>query len=397
VKRSESRTIALAHAREPRRPARQTVVNIAAEARQPRVSGVDAARGIALLGMIIVNVGPVDPQSLLERLYLLPYGRASVLFVVVAGIGMGYLLSRRSERERWSTVTWRAALLFTGGVALQGLTDQVNVILPTYAVLFLVAPLLWRLPSRVLLLGAGVVLALVGPALIVTHEMVRPAPHLLDPVTLGTRPWDAVHSLALTGPYPLASWTVPFVAGLCVARLDLTNTQVLRRLAVGGTAAAVTAAAISQLTYALIGPDADRGPWRLLTGAAHGQMPLWLASSIGGALAVVAVCSLIVRRSNPSRALRWLIDCGRLSLTLYVLHFVVLALIKTEQGFSFGEGVLVSATLVTAMVTLAVLWRRTRWPGPLERLLRTTWLRRSPARKPTQTQASLRPERTPQQ
>ena len=344
--------------------------------------------------MIIVNVGPVSPQSLLERLYLLPYGRASVLFVVVAGIGMGYLLNRQSERERWSTVTWRAALLFTGGVALQGLTDQVNVILPTYAILFLLAPLLWRLPNRVLLLGAGIVLALVGPAIIVAHEMIRPAPHLLDPVTLGTRPWETVHSLALTGPYPLASWTVPFVAGLCIARLDLTNTQVLRRLTAGGASVAVGAATVSQLTYALIGPDADRGPWRLLTGAAHGQMPLWLASSIGGALAVVAACSLLLRRPNRSSVLSWLIACGRLPLTLYVLHFVVLAQIKPEQGFTFGQGALISAALVAAALTLAVLWERTGWPGPLERLLRATWLRQPAAPTRTQNQTTPMPERT---
>jgi uncharacterized membrane protein YeiB len=369
-------------------------VSAAAEARHPRVVGVDAARGLALVGMIIVNVGPVSPQSLLERLYLLPYGRASVLFVVVAGIGMGYLLNRQSERERWSTVTWRAALLFTGGVALQGLTDRVNVILPTYAVLFLLAPLLWRLPSQVLLLSTGVVLALVGPGIIVAHEVIRPAPHLLDPVTLGTRPWEAMHSLALTGPYPLASWTVPFVAGLCVARLDLTDTQILRRLAVGGAAVAVGAATVSQLTYALIGPGADRGPWRLLTGAAHGQMPLWLASSIGGALAVVAACSLLLRRPNRSRVLGWLIACGQLPLTLYVLHFVVLALIKPEQGFSFGQGVLVSAALVAAVLTVAVLWERMGWPGPLERLLRRTWLR--PPTAPTRTRKQTAPmsERT---
>jgi uncharacterized membrane protein YeiB len=392
--KSESRTIALARVRETHRLARQPAVNTAIEARPTRIEGVDAARGLALLGMIIVNVGPVSPQSLLERLYLLPYGRASVLFVVVAGIGMGYLLNRQSERERWATVTWRATLLFTGGVALQGLTDQINVILPTYAVLFLLAPLLWRLPTRVLLLSAGIVLALVGPAIIVGHEMIRPAPHVLDPVMLGTRPWEAVHSLALTGPYPLASWTVPFVAGLCVARLDLTDTRILRRLAVGGGAVAVGAAAVSQVTYALIGPDADRGPWRLLTGAAHGQMPLWLASSIGGALAVVAVCSLIMRRSNRSRVLGWLVACGRLSLTFYVLHFVVLAPIKPEEGFSFEQGVLISAALVAAVITLAVVWERMRWPGPLERLLRRTWLR--PPRVPAQTQMEPAPtsERT---
>lgn len=355
-------------------------------ARHPRLTGLDAARGLALVGMIVVNVGPVGSQSLLQRLYLLPYGRASVLFVVVAGIGMGYLLSRRPERERWSTVTWRAALLFGGGVALQELTDQVNVILPTYAVLFLLAPLLWRLPDRALL-GVGIVIAFAGPAVIVAHETIWPGPQPVDPVTLGTPPWEAVYSLLLTGRYPLLSWTVPFVAGLCVARLDLTDTAVLRRLAAGGAAVAAVAVATAQLAYLLIGPDADRGPLRLLTGAAHGQMPLWLASSIGGAVAVVAACALVLRRFEGSRVLGWLVACGRLSLTLYVLHFVVLALIKPAQGFSFGQGVLISSALVVAVIVAAVLWARTGRAGPIEQLLRRSWLLppTTPVHTPTQT------------
>ncbi|GAA4719047.1 putative membrane protein YeiB [Promicromonospora umidemergens] len=350
-----------------------------------RNSGLDAARGLALIGMIIVNVGPADSQSLLHRLYMLPFGRASVLFVVVAGIGMGYLLARRTERDRWATVTWRAALLFAGGVALQGLTEQVNVILPTYAILFLLAPLLWRLPSRVLLLGAGASLLLVGPVMIVTHDAIEPATHWLDPVSFGTQPWEAAHSLVLTGPYPLASWTVPFVAGLCLARLDLSDTRLLRRLAINGAAVAVGAAVVSQVTYALIGPDADRGPWRLLTGAAHGQMPLWLASSIGGAVATVALCSLAGRRYPDSAVLGWLVASGRLALTLYVLHFVVIAAIKPPEGFDVEQGVLISANLIAVVLTAAVLWRRTGWPGPLERLLRQTWLRPTAPRPQTQT------------
>lgn len=368
----------------------------AAGAGSPRLAGIDAARGLALVGMIVVNVGPVGSQSLLQRLYLLPYGRASVLFVVVAGIGMGYLLSRRPERERWSTVTWRAALLFAGGVALQELTDQVNIILPTYAVLFLLAPLLWRLPDRALL-GVGVVLALAGPAVIVAHEMIWPDTQPVDPVTLGTPPWEAVYSLLLTGRYPLLSWTVPFVAGLCVARLDLTDTVVLRRLVAGGTVVAAGAVAIAQLAYLLIGADADRGPWRILTGAAHGQMPLWLASSIGGAVAVVAACSLALRRFERSQVLGWLVACGRLSLTLYVLHFVVLAVIKPPQGFSFEQGVLISSVLVVGVIVAAVLWARTGRTGPIEQLLRRSWLR--PPTTPARTRTHIAPttERARQQ
>lgn len=380
----------------PIRPARHTAVRAAAGARRPRLAGIDAARGLALVGMIVVNVGPVGSQSLLQRLYLLPYGRASVLFVVVAGIGMGYLLSRRPERERWSTVTWRAALLFGGGVALQELTDQVNVILPTYAILFLLAPLLWRLPDRALL-GVGVAIALAGPAVIVVHETIWPGPQPVAPVTLGTPPWEAAYSLLLTGRYPLLSWTVPFVAGLCVARLDLTDTAVLRRLAAGGAAVAASAVAIAQLAYLLIGPDADRGPWRLLTGAAHGQMPLWLASSIGGAVAIVAACALLLRRFERAPVLGWLVACGRLSLTLYVLHFVVLALIKPAQGFSLGQGFLISSALVVALIVAAVLWARTGRTGPIEQLLRRSWLLPPTTRVRTPTHTAPTPERARQQ
>jgi uncharacterized membrane protein YeiB len=370
----------------PIRPARHAAVRAVAGARHPRLAGIDAARGLALVGMIVVNVGPVGSQSLLQRLYLLPYGRASVLFVVVAGIGMGYLLNRRPERERWSTVTWRAALLFGGGAALQELTEQVNVILPTYAVLFLLAPLLWRLPDRTLL-GIGVVLALAGPAVIVAHETIWPGPQAVDPVTLGTPPWEAAYSLLLTGRYPLLS----------VARLDLTDTAVLRRLAAGGAAVAAVAVAVAQLAYLLIGPDADRGPWRLLTGAAHGQMPLWLASSIGGAVAVVAACVLLLRRFERSRVLGWLVACGRLSLTLYVLHFVVLAVIKPAQGFSFGQGVLISSALVVAVIVAAVLWARTGRPGPIEQLLRRSWLLPPTTRVRSTTQTYRTEERATQQ
>lgn len=91
--------------------------------------------------MIVVNVGPTNADTVLERLYLVPYGRASVLFVVVAGLGMGLFLQGRTGTAMWRALTWRVLLLLVLGLLLQTLTDRVNVILATYALLFLVAPL----------------------------------------------------------------------------------------------------------------------------------------------------------------------------------------------------------------------------------------------------------------
>lgn len=88
---------------------------VAVGAARPRLLGLDAARGLAIIGMIVVNVGPTNADTFLERLYLIPFGRASVLFVVVAGLGMGIFLQRRSGRVLWRALAWRVLLLLVPG------------------------------------------------------------------------------------------------------------------------------------------------------------------------------------------------------------------------------------------------------------------------------------------
>ena len=57
-----------------------------------RLRGVDAARAVAVLGMVMIHFGPTPaPDTALGALYELPYGRASVLFVLLAGVGVALL------------------------------------------------------------------------------------------------------------------------------------------------------------------------------------------------------------------------------------------------------------------------------------------------------------------
>jgi uncharacterized membrane protein YeiB len=326
--------------------------------------------------MIIINVGPVEADTLLHRLYVLPFGRASVLFVVIAGLGMGWFLRGRTGPALFSGLAWRVLVLALLGLVLQTLTSTVSVILTSYALLFLLAPLLWRLPTR-WLVGVGLAMMVVGPALIVGQDATA-APRAQAGPTLTTPPGEALHALLLSGPYPLLSWVVPFIAGLLLARTDLTDRRVLHRMTVWGGVAAVVAFALADLAYALLGPVADRGWARMLTGVAHGQMPLWLISATGGAAFVIAVCIRLGRRGGP--VIRGLAASGQLALSIYVAHVLVLAVVKPEDGFSFPAGVATSVLLVAVMAPAAVLWQRTGRPGPLERLLRTPWLRRPPTR-----------------
>src|SRR5699024_926419 len=104
-----------------------------------RISALDAARGLAVLGMIAVNVGPRGGFSLVVTLYRIPSGRASLLFVLLGGVGFT-LLPRQAWQQRkatpWRMVLWRGGLLLVMGLLLQELEHGVSVILTTYAALF---------------------------------------------------------------------------------------------------------------------------------------------------------------------------------------------------------------------------------------------------------------------
>jgi hypothetical protein len=93
--------------------------------RTGRVAGIDLARFLAIAGMLAVHVGPttlVDPAG---RVYAeLTHGRASILFGLLAGVGVSLLASSRTA-TLWQTrirLLWHAALLLPLGLWLQSLT-----------------------------------------------------------------------------------------------------------------------------------------------------------------------------------------------------------------------------------------------------------------------------------
>lgn len=341
--------------------------------RSQRLHGLDAARAIAIMGMIAVNVGPRKENGdtdLAVVIYDLPHGRASILFMILAGVGMS-LMTRRTRNTGaplpWKTIVWRALLLIFSGLALQLLNHDVSVILTYYGVLFFSCLPLLRAPTWLVTLLAGITLIL-GPILWLLLQQQTAttfdfmAPSLSDPL------WTILHATLLTGAYPVLIWFAPLLFGIVLGRLNLADRRVQNRLIGWGALSMLVAFGLSAVLMVFQGrPQPGFGWNQLISTEAHSMMPLWLISGIG--IAVLIIGLLLRTETWVSRRLSWLVSAGRLSLTIYVAHLFVLAWLIRPGPESLLDGYLISTAMCVFFVVAAHLWLRKLGTGPLERLL----------------------------
>lgn len=338
-----------------------------------RVLGIDMARGVAIIGMVMVHIGPQDASrdDLLAMAYRSPHGRASILFIVLAGIGVSLLTADRSPTRLRTTTRrlwWRALVLLPIGLFLQALPINVAVILQYYAVYFLVAATLARTRDRTLLIVAAAG-ATLGPVVLVWLQQLTPT--WFQP---GVPAWSdglrIARDIALTGYYPVAVWTAPLAFGMWIGRRDLRSDQTAWRMLTSGALVTAAGTVLSDVAIAVLGEPVSEADWRQLAAIVpHNEMPLWLVTSAGIAVAITGGCILLCRRlPRPS----WpLVAFGQLAFTVYVLHLLVLAvwpqwLIRDDVGSAWRS----VALFTVVAVTLATLYRLIAARGPFEMLLR---------------------------
>lgn len=298
-----------------------------------RVRGVDAARGLAVLGMVAVHVGHAQTASGSPAWESLAFsGLASVLFVVVAGVSLALSWPAPGSRpvvsgasspsasgvpttaarpRRTTRPLLRAALVFLLGLLLGLLEAPVAVILCHYGVLFALAPPLLRLDAR-RALAAGAAWVVLGPVAVFAATTLGWALLGRTAVSVDGRLWTSpvpadllrpdvlLSDLLLTGYYPLLSWGGFLLLGIGLgralesARDRGTTSRTARRLLTAGTAvwalgAALwlavprSAAALGRISAAT-GVEPETLHSTLLTGE-HALVwlipdPLWLALAV---------------------------------------------------------------------------------------------------------------------
>lgn len=368
-----------------------------------RLTGIDAARGVALFGMMSTHILPLYAPGTTDATWtaLLFSGRASGLFAVVAGIGLALLTGGRSpHRDRVLSadragIAVRAVIIALIGLVLGGVETNIAIILFHYGVLFLLALPFTGLRLRALAAWAAgwVLLAPVAAYLLrpVVAGSVVPSSlggnplfeHFLVPETMAA-------DIFLTGYYPALQWLGFLLIGMAVGRLDLSRLGVQAGLLGGGIVAAVGARFVSAqllgpaggLAALLATPDGSRYPleamldvglagvdqsgswWWLAVSAPHSGTTLDLVHVAGSAAAVVAACLLLTRRFP--QALLPLSAPGAMTLTLYSLHICVMS--WADKLVPLPDPLQLFWLQVAAAVALGILFQRVHSRGPLELL-----------------------------
>lgn len=371
-----------------------------------RLIGLDLARGLAILGMFAAHVGP-EPSvgGPLGWVMEVARGRSSALFAVLAGFTLvlvtGWPQPRtgRAGRQAVGRVLIRAAILIALGYALTALGTPVDVILAQFGLLFVLALPSYRLRATTLTVIAASTALVLPQVLYLLRAAVKggggaDAVIAHDPLARITGSGGIVE-LFITGPYPVLTW-LPFVlAGMALAKLDLTRRGVAAKLAVLGGALAVLGYGGSWLALQLapgaqaavsaaaggapaasawwsdaVGEDPTAGiPEWLLVAAPHSQTTWSILGNAGVALVVVAACSIAMDRSAR---LRWLaapgVAVGSISLTAYVGHIIAIKALGTDDLPDPAALPVLLGFAVVAML-LALAWTRVFRRGPLEYML----------------------------
>lgn len=378
------------------------------KAASARLSGIDAARGLALLGMMATHLLPTfeaDANLTPTWIGLTFSGRAAALFAVLAGVGLALSTGKQHPLEGSALaaarrgIALRALVIAVVGLALGGLEVNVAVILVHYAVLFLcILPFLGLRLKALCAWAAGWILGSPVLAFLLRPWLLAAEPPLQLNHNPGwedlTTPGQLLGDLFLTGYYPVLQWLSYLLIGLIIGRLSLTATVLPLLLLAAGTAVAAFAKVLgtaameswggrealqailtdpnypldSLLQVNLAGVRQEGSWWWLAGSAPHSGTTLDLLHTSGVAAAVVGLCLLVGRLGEwlDLDLLLPLRGAGAMTLTLYTVHVWVVASFHlkplpegwTEDGMYFAH----AALAVLIGMAFVILKRR----GPLE-------------------------------
>lgn len=353
---------------------------MASSANRPRLHGLDLARFLAYVGMVIVNFSVVmqaeAASGFIGTLITSFQGRAAATFVVLAGVGLGLSLtpsqtSPNNQRLQSILLTSKRALF----LLLVGLINMLVFpadILHYYAFYFLFGILLANQSNRALL-GWILALNITSIVLILSLDFEQGWNFTTLEYAGFWTPEGFIRNLFFNGWHPVIPWLGFLLFGLILSRLDLHQSASQKRLVLWGLVVFIATELVSKvLKQQLIG---NLDLQTLVATDAIPAMPLYSLAGMSIACVVIGLCLLTGEKLANTKTLALLSAPGKQTLTLYLAHILIGMVLLEALGLLDDSQTpmlaLCSALLFSLIMLLyANVWQTHFKRGPLEAIMR---------------------------
>jgi uncharacterized protein len=289
-----------------------------------RLIGLDIARYLAFVGMVLVNFdivmshGVQSNEGFFNEFIGQLQGRASATFVVLAGIGLG-LSSFKKEGQTVNTIVKRSIFLLILG--LLNMTIFEGDILHYYAFYFLFGVFLLPFGNRALILVISILnLVFFSMMLFIDYE----SGWNFEELTY-TGFWTIdgfTRNLFFNGFHPVFPWLGFVLLGMLMSRVLLKKRQVQIKMISWGLIAIIFSEIMSFIISGYVIPADSELQFLFMTDSMP-PMPLYFLAASGSALLIIGLCLLVSEKFKESKIYSLIAPAGTQTLTLYVLHIIV--------------------------------------------------------------------------
>ncbi|MCF8608910.1 DUF418 domain-containing protein [Gordonia sp. HY285] len=347
-----------------------------------RITGLDAARALAVLGMFaqhFYSFSAVGGAKLLSPSTwgLLVNNNSTILFALLAGTSKALIDGGMSPGSGIAAlqsrlnILGRAVVLFTVSGVLIFLVSTPGSVLGFIAAGFVISLPFLRVRSTRLFIAAGVLILVLPPLVHILRELVFS--YSMDVSS------DSSISLLITGLCPAVIFLPVYFIGIGLGRIDLRDfTNQIRILAVG-----IVTATVAFLTSWILTEQAGSMQASVFSTEGRFAFPDWrmeyslvmshvngvtqMAVGVGLAMSVIGVCLLLTRNGAINAILLPFRSLGMCAFTAYIAQFAAVLLLIDQEDYEVPAGFFWWLTLTTMLGT--TLWMSIFRRGPFEDFL----------------------------
>ena len=368
----------------------QIVQNILNNLIQPslkkRIIGIDVARALAVIGMIIVNFKIVIGENGLNWVKSFAGifdGKAAATFVVLAGIGLALMTNsaiKNNDKSKLKIVRnriiKRALFLFIIGISY--ITIWPADILHFYGIYMLIVVLFLTSKERTIIISA-ISLIIIFPILLSfwNYEIGWNFETLeyQDFWTIN----GFIRNLFFNGFHPVIPWTSFMLFGYWFGKQDLKNNKFIKKTFWICTVIFILIQILSYFSISILS-EGNQGSAKELTEILGTNpmppLPIYMFNGISIAFAIITACIIIAKRFENNIIIDALNKTGQLALTFYVAHVIIgMGIIDAINPSKMGEYSVVFSVIYALGFSLicilfAVVWKKHKESGPLEWIMR---------------------------